>query len=179
MEQENKVEEVEQVKEQKPELAPKSTPKPKESKTPAQSSKLCAVRIRGVINVQKQIKDTMKMLNLHKKNCCVIYDNTPTMVGMLKKAKDYITWGEIDDSTIKQLFEKRGELYEGPEKDRTGKLDYASKYHNFAGKKYKKYFRLSPPRGGFERKGIKKAFSIGGALGNRGQKMKDLIKKMI
>jgi large subunit ribosomal protein L30 len=42
-----------------------------------------------------------------------------------------------------------------------------------------KVFRLSPPRGGFERKGIKTPFTMGGALGNRKEKINDLIKRMI
>lgn len=46
-------------------------------------------------------------------------------------------------------------------------------------KKIKNYFRLNSPRKGFERKGIKKPFSIGGALGYRGSKINDLIKRMI
>jgi len=172
MEQENKVEEVEQPNKQEP-------VKLKESKTPAKSSRMCALRIRGITKVQQEIKDTLKMLNLHRKNHCVILDNNPTIVGMLKKAKDYITWGEIDESTVKLLFEKRGELYEGPEKDKTGKLSYSSKYNDYAGKKYKKYFRLNPPKGGFEKKGIKTPFTIGGALGYRGNSITKLIKKMI
>ncbi|RME31743.1 hypothetical protein D6789_01850 [Candidatus Woesearchaeota archaeon] len=38
---------------------------------------------------------------------------------------------------------------------------------------------LHPPRGGWERKGIKKGFAEGGALGDRGAKMDDLIKRML
>ena len=42
-----------------------------------------------------------------------------------------------------------------------------------------KPFRLNPPRGGFERKGIKVSFNSGGALGYRGEKINSLIKKML
>lgn len=38
---------------------------------------------------------------------------------------------------------------------------------------------LNPPRGGWERKGIKKSFTEGGALGYRGAKMDDLLKRMM
>ncbi len=37
---------------------------------------------------------------------------------------------------------------------------------------------LHPPRGGFERRGIKFSFASGGALGNRGEKIIELIEKM-
>ena len=43
----------------------------------------------------------------------------------------------------------------------------------------KPYFRLLPPRGGFERKGIKTPFSMGGSLGYRGQHINMLIKRML
>ena len=43
----------------------------------------------------------------------------------------------------------------------------------------KAYFRLMPPVKGFARQGIKKPFSMGGALGYRKDKINDLIKRMI
>jgi len=43
----------------------------------------------------------------------------------------------------------------------------------------KKFFKLHPPRGGFERMGIKKPYTVGGVLGYRGDKINLLIKKML
>ena len=43
----------------------------------------------------------------------------------------------------------------------------------------KPVFRLNPPRGGFERRGIKKPRSLGGALGYRGDKIKELLGRMV
>lgn len=43
----------------------------------------------------------------------------------------------------------------------------------------KLFFKLTPPKGGFERKGTKRPFSLGGALGYRKEKINDLIKKML
>ena len=43
----------------------------------------------------------------------------------------------------------------------------------------KRFFRLTPPLKGFERGGIKKPFSLGGALGYRKDNINDLIKRMI
>jgi large subunit ribosomal protein L30 len=123
--------------------------------------KIAIIRIRGQVRVKKEILDTMDMLKLYNQHTCVIYDNKPAIIGMIKKIKDYVTWGEVDDESIKLLIEKRGK----PDpKDKT---------------KTKAYFRLSPPKKGFERKGIKKTFKEGGALGYRGEKIKELISKMI
>ena len=43
----------------------------------------------------------------------------------------------------------------------------------------KKVLRLGPPRKGYGRKGIKKDFSIGGALGDRKEKINDLVRRML
>src|SRR3989338_10479103 len=97
---------------------------------------------------------------------------------MLRRAKDYITWGEINDDTFKILVDKRGEEFVGRETDSKKKI----KYNDFVvinNKKIKKYFRLNAPRKGFGRKGIKYSFANGGALGYRGEKINDLIKRMV
>ena len=123
------------------------------------SEKFTIIRIRGQIGIKRPIKDTLTMLRLYRKNYCVVVDKTPVFIGMAKKVKDYATYGEIDSETYKLLVEKRGE------KDKNGEL--------------KKFFRLNPPRKGFERKGIKVSFTKGGALGYRGEKINDLLKRMI
>lgn len=141
-------------------------------------NRVAVIRIRGGIKVKYNIKDTLNMLRLYRNNYCVVVDSNPDMLGMIKKVKDYVTWGEIDEATFKLLLEKRGMIYKGREKDRHGKIDY-KKFITADGKKYKRFFRLSPPRGGFERKGIKIPFSVGGALGYRENKINDLVKRMI
>ena len=134
------------------------------------------IRIRGITGIEKGIKDTLNMLCLYHNNYCVVLNNN--MLGMIKKAKDYVTWGEIDDETYKLLVEKRGEEYKGRLTDSKKKINY-KKFIVVNNKKYKKYFRLNPPRGGFERKGIKVPFTKSGALGYRKEKINDLIKKMV
>ena len=112
------------------------------------------------------------------KNYCTLLPSSPQYIGMLKKAKDYITWGEIDEDTVNMLINKRGEEFNGREKDTKNKI----KYNDFViagNKKIKKYFRLNAPRKGFERKGIKQSFQQGGALGYRGSAINDLIKRMV
>ena len=127
------------------------------------NGKIAAVRIRGLIRLETEVKDTLDMIRLYRGNYCVVLNNTPRIIGMLKKSKDYITWGEIDSDTLKLLKEKREEKT----KTKDGK------------EVVKKFFRLSPPRGGFERKGVKVPFVNGGALGYRKDKINDLIKRMV
>ena len=150
------------------------------------------VRIRGDVGVKKDIKDTLKMLKLYKKNTCIVVNNSSNLIGMLIKVKDYITWGDIDEKTFKELLEKRGRL-PGKQKFTEAYLREKLKLNIdvfikefFECKKtlkdipgFKPYFKLHPPRGGFERKGIKTPFSLGGVLGYRKEKMNDLVRKML
>lgn len=143
-----------------------------------EKEQLAAVRVRGKTGVKSGISDTLKMLRLYKNNYCAVFPNNPVYAGMLIKAKDYITWGEINNDTFKLLLDKRGEEF----KQRTSDTKKKIKYDDFItinSKKLKKYFRLNAPRKGFERKGIKQTFQNGGALGYRGAAINDLIKRML
>jgi len=120
--------------------------------------KVAIILIRGRANINKDIIDTLDMLHLHRKHFCSVYEKTPVLLGMLRKVKDYVTWGEITEDNYKQLKEKRGEKSDN---------------------KLKPFFRMAPPRGGFERGGIKKPYSSGGVLGYRREKINDLILRMI
>ncbi len=121
--------------------------------------RLALILIRGVIRAKEDIIRTLFTLRLRKKNTCVVIADTPSLRAAAVKCKDYIAYGEIDDATYQLLVEKRGKRNED------GSL--------------KKFFALHPPRGGFDRKGIKTPFSNGGALGNRGAKINDLIRRML
>ena len=133
------------------------------TKNSQKNKKIAIVRIRGSVRVKEEILNTLNRLKLFKVNYCVVYDETPSVMGMIKKAKDYITWGEIDDETLKMLNVARAK----PDKSKNAKSETKS------------FFRLNPPVKGYGRKGIKKAFSLGGALGYRGEKINDLIKRML
>lgn len=154
--------------------------------------RIAIIRIRGSCKLRKEITDTFNMLRLYKKHNCIIIPNTPAYLGMLNKIKDYVTWGEINSETMKQLLLKRGKL---PSKKKLTEdyvkakiksdidsfiksyLDFKKELKDIPG--LKPFFKLSPPIKGFERKGTKKPFSLGGSLGYRKDKINDLIMRML
>jgi large subunit ribosomal protein L30 len=160
----------EQITEQTKEVKPKAEQK---------AAKLFLVRVRGNIRIPNVVKDTLAMLRLYKVNYCVIVTNTPTTAGMIKKVKDFITWGPVNEKTMEDLFAKRGMPYKGPLTDTKKKIKYLSRYVEHKGNRYKKFFKLGPPRSGYGRIGIKTPFSKGGALGNRGDKINALVERMM
>jgi large subunit ribosomal protein L30 len=154
--------------------------------------RIIIIRIAGKQGLTEQIKSTFKLLRLYGKYNCIIVPDKPQYLGMIKKVKDFITWGEVDEETCKQLLEKRGKLpsnvslTESLIKEKT-KLSISEFTKEFMeGKKelkditgLKLFFKLHPPRGGFENKGTKKPFSVGGVLGYRKEKINKLVQKMI
>jgi large subunit ribosomal protein L30 len=143
----------------------------------SQNQRIAIILVRGLVGVQKSIKDTLTMLRLHRKNQCVIITMNSVNKGMLHKVKDYVTWGEISDEVFNKLIVARGEEWLARKTDSKNKYEYKSFKAN--GKEYKPYFRLNPPRKGFGRKGIKMPFKLGGGLGDRADKMNDLLLRMI
>ena len=119
------------------------------------------VRVRGLVRVDGEIAKTLTLMGLHRKNYATIVEEKD--LGMIKKVKDFVTYGEIDSETEKLLISKRGEQ----KVDREGKTVA------------KRFFRLMPPRKGFGRRGIKTAFTRSGALGYRGAAINDLVTRMI
>jgi large subunit ribosomal protein L30 len=151
---------------------------------------LLVIRIRGGVNATVEVKDTLRMLRMPNNNTATILDDRPEYLGMLQKAKDYITWGEPSGETIRLLLEKRGETSTGGRVDaETAKtLDYDSlddlaiaiaecrvEFNKIGG--LKPFLRLHPPRKGFK-KTVKRPFGSGGELGNRKEAINELAKRM-
>lgn len=154
-------------------------------------TKMAVIRLRSGIRAKGEVRDTLRMLRLHHINHMVIVDDNPSYRGMIEKVKDYVTWGEVDPETLASVIRRRGRLIGNrpvtdeyvKEKLGMGIDEFAEKVVN--GEKdlrelpaLKPVFRLHPPRGGL--KGSKKrSFKEGGALGYRGDKINDLIIRML
>jgi len=148
-----------------------------------------AVRVRGSVKVIPNIKKTLQLLMLDRVNHLVLVKDDQK--GMLDKVQAYITFGEIDEETLSKVLEKRGRLAGNKKLDKEFLKE--KKFKDFKeiakaileGKtspreiSIKPVFRLSPPKKGYERAGIKKGYSIGGALGYRAADINKLLGKMI
>ena len=133
----------------------------------------------------------METLLLKKSNQSVLIDNRPSFMGMLQTANNYITWGEISKETLLALIKKRGKL-EGNKKitDEYAKRNNFKSLDELAEALYdctieywklpeiKQVFKLHPPSKGFRGK-TKKGYNQGGELGYRGEKINELINRMM
>lgn len=135
--------------------------------------KIAIIRIRGIRNMKPRLMRTLEMLRLHRPNHCVIYEDTPQVMGMIQVIKDYVAYGSVSQEILQKLIEKRGEKGEN-------RVDAKKTLEEMAkGKKMKDLidpvFRLHPPRKGY--KDIKSAYPVGD-LGKRPD-MDSLIKRMM
>lgn len=155
--------------------------------------RIALIRVRGKVHVRESIEDTMKLLNLTRANHCVVIDDRPQYKGMITKVNDYVTWGEINRGSLEKLLKERGMLIGDKNidnkylKEKTNYKslnEFADAFMKFNAElkdmpELKPVFRLNPPKKGYERKGIKKPYTKGGALGYRGEKINELIEKML
>ena len=163
----------------------------KKTETKEAPKLMAVIRIRGGVGVTEKIETTMELLRLRRKHRCIIVIANDNYMGMISKVKDYCTFGEVDAATVKDLIEKRGRVV-GDNKLTTEYLKqhkltsetFAKKLVNSEIKikdveGMKQFFKLSPPIGGYERGGIKKPYSMHGALGYRGPEINKLLRRMM
>lgn len=151
---------------------------------------LAVIRLRSGIKAPREIKDTLMLLNLKYINSCVLVENTKSMLGMLKKVKNYVCYGEIDKDVLTLLLKKRLRKV-GDKKVEIEDLkkyginsfeELAEKLYNGEKKlkdfkEFKKVFRLHPPKGGFKKS--KKLEYPEGILGYVGKEINEILKRMI
>jgi large subunit ribosomal protein L30 len=112
---------------------------------------ICVIRIKGRVGLEKGIKETLNRLKLRKKYSCVVLKPTKENIGMIKKVRNQVAFGEINEEMYKKLSEKRKTPI-------------------------KNFFRLHPPRGGI--KSSKQGFPKG-VLGDHGKKINELLERML
>jgi len=151
-----------------------------------------AVRVRGHIGVRGEIADTLEHLRLHKTNHAVIVPKNDSYEGMLRKARDWIAYGELSEATLAEVLRTRAKV----EGDKPLTDAYVAEH---SGGKFrtiddlaraiaggqaslkdvaglKPVIRLNPPRKGYG--GNKRHYPMG-ALGNWGEDINDLISRMV
>lgn len=154
-------------------------------------SKLAVIRVRGGVDVREEIKDTLKMLKLTRPNHCRIVKDDSSLRGMLDKAKEMVTWGDIKPEVLEKLLSEKGEFRGGKPvndervKENTPYEDVNELTEAVLEEEYElseidglnEVFRLHPPKKGF--KSTAQSYGEGGAMGDRGEEINDLILRMM
>lgn len=172
-----------------PEPKPERKPEP-----PKEKPFFLAVRLIGPFGVPEAIETTLRNLRLKKRFHAVLLDKNDSVLGMLRQAKDYLTWGEVGSEDIAALLRDRGVAEEdGPLTDKLVKEKFGQEsIANLAEAIVRRQitlnalwkdgvnpvFRLHPPSGGFEHS-VKRPTGGRGELGFRPQGIGTLIAQMM
>jgi large subunit ribosomal protein L30 len=109
------------------------------------------IRIAGRVNRDRDVEETLNRLRLGKKYTCTLIDETPEMIGMIRKVRNFIAYGKIEKNDLAELIEKRGKSIEkGKKIDNVKTADMIIKNKSFKDSGIKPYFGLHPPRGGID-----------------------------
>ena len=138
---------------------------------------IAVIRISGLVNLRSDTKETLERLGLRKKYTCILVDeNLKEIMGMVKKVRDFVAYGKIEEETLTKLLKARMQPID---KKQVRDGDVIAK-ELLKGKKLKElnlkpFFRLHPPR-----KGIKsKLHYPKGVLGDNKKDINKLIERML
>lgn len=153
------------------------------------SNLMLIIRLRGSAGSPWFIEETLRNLRLSRVFNAMLYPDTNPLKGMLIKVQPYVTWGEPSDEVLSMLLSKlkpKGKTIEEALKsigvENTSNLKQAIvegkiKLHELDDT-FSLPLRLHPPRGGFKGS-VKRPFKDEGEFGYRGQKINELVKRMI
>jgi len=177
----------------KPLEAPLPPPSEKKESVAAEKTYILAIRLKGDFGTPPDLARTLTTLRLKGKFNAVLIENKPDAIGMLRHAKDYVTWGEVGTKEIAILLRERGEFYGGAEMTdemvrkkfgeasiqdlasalTTGRIKLGTLWQGGLSP----VFRLRPPSGGFEGS-TKRPYGSRGELGKRGPALTSLLTRM-
>jgi len=117
---------------------------------------IIAIRISGLVKMPKKAQETLFRMRLRRKYVAILLEDSIENQKLLRKVRNHISYGEINETTLKSLIKERGK-----------------------GKKQEeiKFFRLHPPRKGIDSKKHANAGSKG-VLGEN-KKINELVGRML
>jgi large subunit ribosomal protein L30 len=116
---------------------------------------ILVIRIAGEVDINSDVAETLFRMRLRKKYTAVLLQENEQNKYLIESVRNFVAFGKIDDKTLAELIEKRGDK---KKKDNT-------------------VFHLHPPR-----KGIDSKIHFGkrkGVLGDNGEKINELVRRML
>lgn len=128
--------------------------------------------------MNKKVEETLYRNRLRKKYTCVLLNENPEVKGLLKKIRNFVAYGNINEDTLVKLITKRGKIIGNTKK----KIENPEKIAKelMSGKNLeelgvKPFFGLHPARGGI----TTKLHYPRGVLGDHKEEINKLIERML
>lgn len=137
---------------------------------------ICIIRIHGRVGLNRDVVETLNRLKLIKKYSCIVLNPNKEQIGMIKKVRNFVAFGNIKKENLEKLIEKRGQSVNKKEKIDVKKIvEELEKGKKPADLNLKPFFRLHPPR-----RGIKSKLHFPkGVLGDHKEKINELVERML
>lgn len=137
---------------------------------------IIAIRISGQVEMRGDFTETLFRMRLRKKYSAVLLKETKDSQNLLQVVRNFIAFGKIDTKTMEELISKRGKSLDSKkariDAKRTAEIIEKEGIEK-AG--IKPFFRLHPPRKGIN----SKLHYPKGVLGDNGDKINDLVRRML
>lgn len=155
----------------------KTVKKVKETKlAEAKNSLIVIIRIKGEVEIKKDIVETLFRLRLRKKYSATLINlNNKGLVGMLDKVKHHVAYGEIDKQTLVDLIKARAQSIDHKKINPEEVAEAIINGKTLTELGLKGFFRLHPPRKGIDSKQVYPK----GVLGNHKENINKLVERML
>ncbi len=138
---------------------------------------IIVIRISGLVEVPRNIQETLYRLRLRRKYSAVLLQPSASSFKLLKKMRNFVAYGDLNKETLLLLLEKRAQLINKKKKIDVEKIITEMEKKSLQDLGLKPFFRLHPPRGGIDSKlhfPIRK-----GVLGDNKVEINDLVRRML
>ena len=138
---------------------------------------IIAIRISGQVEMRRDFTETLFRMRMRKKYSAVLIKETPASKPLIQSVRNFIAYGPIDQKTLEELISKRGKLKDSKSKTKIDAKATAAIIMEDGIEKtaLKPFFRLHPPRKGIN----SKIHFPKGVLGDNGEKINDLVRRML
>ena len=71
---------------------------------------IIAIRISGLVEIPKKIKEFLYRIRLRKKYTAILLEETKENQALLQQLRNFIAYGQLNKDTLIQLIEKRAQV---------------------------------------------------------------------
>jgi len=136
---------------------------------------LIAIRIKGMIDVEKKIADALDRIRLRRKYVAVLMEDNPDNRKVLSNVRNFVSYGIISKEMAEKLIRERGKSTENKKIDEKKIVEDLEK-KSLEELGLKPFFRLHPPRGGIE---SKKHAGVGKGVLGENKEINKLLERML
>ena len=137
---------------------------------------IIAIRISGLVEMPPSEKETLFRMRLRKKYTAVLLKETDETMQLIQHVRNFIAYGKLNQATFEELISKRAKpLGNNKIKIDAKKIIETIEKSGIENAGIKPFFGLHPPRRGIN---SKRHFPRG-VLGDNGEKINDLVRRML